>query len=639
MNENDFTEAITTNLPEQPRTTSWGPQVRRRRRRQRATTGALALVAVAALAVPLALQLGGRGVTVQATPSPTSSPTTQATDEPVNPIPALLNPEGSGCRTSQGEPEERTALTGGKLEPGVSKIWLCGRDEVGPDRLPLLTRIGPFEPLTEGVETAVARFNEFEWLDGAAIGCHSDGRAFDVVFEYADGDKRVVSGYDSLGSPGCSHFASADGVGGDAPAYLAELEKLWKAQRETTPGITDDFAVCPGHDSLFTVDEAKLTRGYACVAGGSFSQRRIHDDLAATIIDGVAAAQPWGIQPLISSDKRIVLLTTHGEPLVLYVGGRELVWYNPALHRLPLTGAMAERVEELFGGTTRGPADPAPVSPEPAPTATGATQAPPVATLSPEPSPITPQDVSCDNLDSLQDAGLYQGSLPEGAVSALMCVVPVDGLDTRTPPTEPLVTKVDRVVTDFNALTEPAGTTCPADAGPDYAVVLTYGDNAVRVIRVQTAGCRSVSAGGLERAGADNFLEGLRGYWGGQRAMSGPMEVSQTFPDACDQGITPLMPFFSADVVAAAACIDGRPVGVHAEAVGAIVDAMAGAQVEHIESFSNRRLLLQTEFDDFQSAWFQDDESLVWEAPDGVGFLVARPTGQALTDLREAFGG
>lgn len=492
MNENDFTEAITANLPEKPSTTGWGPQVRRRRRRQRATTGAVALVAVAALAVPLALQLGGRGQTVQTTPSPT----TQAVDEPVRPIPALINPEGSGCRTSQGEPEQRTALTGGKLEPGVTKIWLCGRDEVGDDQLP---RIGPFEPLTEGVDKAVSQFNSFEWMAGAAIDCNSDGRAFDVVFEYADGAKRVVRGYDTRGGAGCSHFASADGVGGDAPSYLAALADLWAAQRQSAPPLTDDLAVCPGSDSLFSVDTSTLIRGYACRASEQWNQRPIPADLAKAIIDGVGAAKPLPQEPLAGGKERLVLVSAHGDPFVVYWQGREFAWNADGYTVWTPTAELAERINELFV-----------VSPSSSsPTATGATHTAPVATLSPAP---TPQDVSCDKLDSLRDAGLYEGRLPEGAVSAVLCAVPLEGMDAPTAPKEPLTTNVDRIVADFNALPD-VWQTCPADAGPEYVIVLTYGDHQVRVIRVETAGCRTVSSGGKSRGGGEDFLRKVKGYW------------------------------------------------------------------------------------------------------------------------------
>jgi len=319
-----------------------------------------------------------------------------------------------------------------------------------------LTFVGPREALTEGVDAAVSAFNDMTWLEGVAIDCGSNGEVYQLLFEYPDGTTQTLAG--NFSPDGCSHFDVGDGIVEGADDYLRTLQGLWETQRESQEPMLADVHVCPGFTSVFDVDAADLVRGSGCVVQRSDTAASttvatitdgLPDDLLTLIRDGfTTVSEPLDRYEPYSSDKQIVLLSTHGDPVTLYWGGWEGVtgfaWNNPERLVWYPDEDLHETIAAYFA-SVEAEADPA--------------HSESVSRLgSGEPS--GPVSQVCDDVQSGRlptDELAASATLPEEADRVWLCGDLERGFGGLGP-LEPLVADPDRVIREINTLPPPTPT-------------------------------------------------------------------------------------------------------------------------------------------------------------------------------------
>lgn len=131
--------------------------------------------------------------------------------------------------------------------------------------------------------------------------------------------------------------------------------------------------------------------------------------------------------------------------------------------------------------------------------------------------PSTRAMIDCAALPASATSGR---ALPDGAVAAALCPAETDHDSSPQVGTEELVTGVDELVGQFNALPRaPRSRACTAMGGISYRMVFRYSDGGLVVIPGSLGDCRDV--GGRE-GGAEALLTGFTMRLGAQRTTQAP---------------------------------------------------------------------------------------------------------------------
>ncbi|MEO7588416.1 MAG: hypothetical protein ABIS84_10375 [Arachnia sp.] len=514
MNGHELSDAFQRILPEQPSPGGWAGRARRRSQQHRRMVGAAAVAVVAAFAIPLGLHLG-TGTQVMTTPAPTATPQPELEGTPTR------------CQEAADKNFEKTDPVDGKLPEGATKLWLCGEAYA---RLPYggqLAFIGPQEALTVGVDAAVSAFNDLTWQEGMAIDCASSGEVYHLLVEYPDGPTRTLEG--NFAPDGCQHFEMSGGIVEGADGYLATLQGLWEAQRESADPVQLDVTMCPGYTSLFSVDRADLGNGHGCVVQrpDSNSMTATTDNLPADLFALVRDKVSSGGEPLsrfgaFSSDEQIILLSPHNDPVTLSWGtwgkAAGLTWNNPERRVWYPDAAQAKRLDDYFAQLRQ------------------ISDAEPEPTLGPEDTGGLTSKVCADIQDgTLTPDELPAGDrLPIGAERVWLCGDLNDPFGGQLGLREPLVTNPDRVVDAINQLqpmTSGGSGACTLVGGLTYHLAIDYPDGRRRVISAETVNCRWVGGWG-GRVGGDALLEAITPMWTQQRATHPSSDLGE--PRLCD---------------------------------------------------------------------------------------------------------
>lgn len=288
MTDEQLSNIFKRDLPEHGQG-PWADDARRRHSRRRAAIGGVSGLAVVAIATPIALMLGGNGgsaVPVPAGPESTSP-------QPL--APASRDAACSGAAESAVEELPQTA----------ARLWLC--DEPGGGLG--LSRQGPEEPLTQGVDEALAAFHGLEKLPPDIACTEEYTMSYVVVAEGADGTYTPVMG----GLHGCRQIGDRAGAG----EYLDTLAGLWNQQRagQTPPADgVDTGQLCASPYSILPAAVDDVTHGALCTMPEGTSPvgveipadtvRLIREDIAENVADGVPGewepvanlvlGNPWG---------------------------------------------------------------------------------------------------------------------------------------------------------------------------------------------------------------------------------------------------------------------------------------------------------------------------------------------------------
>lgn len=346
MTDDQFARIFKRNTPE-PTDGDWAADARHRHRRRQVGTVAVAAVAgVAVIGAPLAINvLQDNGpqyatpATSSAAPAPTASP---SSGDPTGPSVSPATTAADICPAAQD-------YVGTDLPEGAVQLWLCGEDvEMGG-------RAGPPEPLTTGVDEAIATYNALEFRDPDQACTMEYTLAYTVIAEYPDGTRKAVQGE----LHGCRNVG--DRAGGDQ--FFETLQDLWEGQRESTPApeleLTADEA-CNAPGTIMPTRPTGSVAGYLCqgtdpgaATGVELSDELLDQLLADLETRGVAGSVPFFELP---PEPHLTLLNAYGEPFVLtrhtnglYQAG-ELVW-RPSPE-------LAAELEALSPSGNPSPSDP-----------------------------------------------------------------------------------------------------------------------------------------------------------------------------------------------------------------------------------------------------------------------------------------
>lgn len=257
MSDEQLSEIFKRDLPEDEQG-QWADDARRRHRRRRGAIGGLAGGLALAVVAPFALNLGGGD-------GGTAVPVTVSTE------PTLHQPPGGRDAACSGAAEAAVA----QLPDSAERLWLCDEPgEVG------FSRTGPQEPLTQGVDEALAAFHALEPADPNAACTMEYGMAYVVVAEGADGTLTPVSG----GLHGCRMVGERSG----ADEFLATLGELWAAQRAAQEAPAVEFSVdqmCSTMGSILPVAIDDATQGALCAPDDYSGQPREGALLSADLVE------------------------------------------------------------------------------------------------------------------------------------------------------------------------------------------------------------------------------------------------------------------------------------------------------------------------------------------------------------------
>lgn len=337
MSEHELSEIFKRDLPQQS-DASWADDARRRHGRRRAGIGGVAVVAALAVVSPFALQLLNNDAQT-AQPAPTGTPPTDA--------------QTGGDRASACAGAAESA--GAELPETAVRLWLCDEPgEIG------FSRQGPQEPLTQGVDAALAAFRELDKADPAMACTMEYVLTYLVVAEAADGTLTPVAGE----LHGCRTIGER--VGGDG--YLETLGELWAAQRAAEPAPDTEFTVeelCGGSASILPATLESSTQGALCATAdpgaGSVDGALMSPDLVTRLRDAVEADAVNGTVGEWEMTARVVLQNPWGDSLTMtrYPSGAfqfgDRVW-RPK-------GELATALDDLFVQTGIPSVDPVPVEP------------------------------------------------------------------------------------------------------------------------------------------------------------------------------------------------------------------------------------------------------------------------------------
>lgn len=352
MTENDISHILRDAIPEDPGTAGWGERVRRTHRRRQVAGGVAVAVGLVAIGVPIALQTGLTTTpVVLATPSPSTT----------NPVDGALNLplQSDACHDSVGIVTE---LPDGILPAGATRMWLCDGQQAAD-----VPRFGPAEPLTKGVDRAVAAFNALKAVDEDATA--SDDCVFDESFEqvftlvvdYSDGNRKILSGT----THGCADMGDGENLWAGGDQFFDELVSLWRGQRQSESyTVTSIDVPCPASESFMTASVGDAVGGTLCGYDSSSDHPReavmavqLPDDLVARMTaemqtQSVPAPAHDAAVPL----RTLVLQNAFADPITVSLqtngswawdeGGNPVSW-------TPRTGLAAELESYTIGMRTQ----------------------------------------------------------------------------------------------------------------------------------------------------------------------------------------------------------------------------------------------------------------------------------------------
>lgn len=576
MSDPDISNSMRRIVPEDLSTTGLVDGARRKRRQRTGMVSAVAALAVVALAIPVALNLPQNGpIVAQPATTPTAPQTgEEQTVEPAGswPLPgpvACYNEDGSAISWTQYgyEPAE-------PAPPGAVKAWFCGdyAPETGGGF------VGPLEPLTSGLDAIIEGVQAAETIDLTRTTCKADYRlSFNVVFEYADGSRRVIGG-DRHGC-GTTYDGGITRVG--VEGFYDALYTGWEEQRATDTGDWVVPNICPGPFPLMETHARDAVQGSVCGEGsdGSFSGTYLSDELVAEITDAITTMEEGGDEetapPVSDMPEQRVWLTlsnkfTDSETFVrhedgiyrAYDGqGMDWFWQPPE--------DLARKLDEALAtaGTTNVPPVGPRASSEPGGTYTPFDHDQPIDE---GPQQFVPEGCQDAWSGVMGSTDLPDGGIPDGAERVWLCASGEFQSEAPVPPVEPLDDPdfVSQAAAAFNDLALlPADQACTMELGPSYLVVHEYADGTRYAVEMQDFGCMSVTGGSVVKADSMLYKEKLLELWSLQRENTGS---SQTRPaPLCPLTVSMFILNLEDGFTAGAACVgagemaDGNVVATH----------------------------------------------------------------------------
>lgn len=174
----------------------------------------------------------------------------------------------------------------------------------------------------------------------------------------------------------------------------------------------------------------------------------------------------------------------------------------------------------------------------------------------PAPHPDLPLPVACVDGHELVLPVDGAGVEP-GAVRAWLCEEPWS-YGSRSP-LEPLVTDVDRIVEQWNALPDYNDVQCDTgERPPVVVVVLEYADGSKRPIKMDPMGCDPAVDGAQRKGDGDQFTETLKDMWDAQRDAHADLRLPAPSNLTCPIDGQNLLVPNTRDAVTAFACSDQR---------------------------------------------------------------------------------
>ena len=263
MSDEQLSQIFKRDLPNQG-DGRWADDARRRHGRRRAGIGGVAVVAALAVVSPFALN--------------------QFDNSDDTAVPAPLGTEPA--TSSPLAPADREAACAGAAENAVDelpetaeRLWLC--DEPGGIGA---GRKGPQEPLTVGVDEALAAFHALEAADPNQACTMEYTLTYVVVAEAADGTMTPVSG----GLHGCRTVGNRSGADG----YLATLGDLWAAQRAAVTPPAERLGaerLCAVPTSILPTSIDGATQAAICAPGGYEDAPANGVDVPAELLEQIRA--------------------------------------------------------------------------------------------------------------------------------------------------------------------------------------------------------------------------------------------------------------------------------------------------------------------------------------------------------------
>lgn len=561
MTEEQLSRLFKRGTPD-PTGGEWGDDARRRHaRRQARTVAVAAAAAVAVIATPLAANLLQDRQPQYATPATQSASASPSVDGEAE-LPDATAAEV--CATA-------AQSAGDELSEGAVRLWLCGED------VSMGGRPGPSEPLTVGIDEAVAAYNALEKADPNQACTAEYTLAYTVVAEYP-ADRKAVTGM--------LHGCRTVGDRQDGPGYFQTLQDLWAAQRLAAPSPTPtvDAAVCGAPDSIMTVAIGDAVAAYLCQSRGPGAADGIElsaelmeaarGDLEANAVDGTIPTVE------IPPGPHLVFVNAHGEPLHVdrYPGGL-YQWGTRVWRPNP---EVAGRLASL-GGLPEGPAPEAP-----------------------------PAEWN----DTCQDPEAIRADAPP-ATAEYLTLCP-----TREGVAEPLDAISDpalvaRAIEALTAAPTDDGCALP-DPGPVH-VVLGSGTDAVSVLTESPCRLQPILELFTERRAAEEMTM----FRGGPVCSAG----RSLFPVTPGEG----------EWQSGAVCLDGvGEITLPQELANRVARAAADATAdEGAGAPAERRIVLVDADGEPLTLARGDDGSFTWAGPDGVQRW--RPTGELAAELDRYF--
>lgn len=301
MSDEQLSQIFKRDLPRQD-DGAWAEDARRRHGRRRAAIGGVSVVAALALVVPFALQLVDREADV-AVPAPIGTEPSEA------PTAETQDPGAAGSRAAACSGAAENA--GDELPETAERLWLCDEGgEIG------FGRKGPQEPLTQGVDAALAAFHGLDVAPADQACTMEYGLTYVVVAEAADGTLTPISG----GLHGCRTVGNRSGADG----YLATLGELWAEQRASEPVPAERIAaqeLCATQGSILPATVDGATQAAICEPQG-FDGEAVNavevpgdvlQQVQAAIADGTVSGTLGEWEPTA----RLVLADPWGEMVAL----------------------------------------------------------------------------------------------------------------------------------------------------------------------------------------------------------------------------------------------------------------------------------------------------------------------------------
>lgn len=578
MSDDQLSEIFKRGVP-RPSEGAWADDARRRAGRRRVAVGGAAVLAAAALVVPFALQMGDDGGDT-AVPAPLTESSEVAEGA-----------QGSRVAACEGAVESAVDELPGEAE----RLWLC--DEPGDIGF---ARTGPQEPLTQGVDQALAAFHGLPEADPNQACTMEYGLTYVVVAESADGTMTPVTG----GLHGCRTVGNRSG----ADEFLDELAGLWAEQRAAAPAPEQALSadeLCAAAGSILPTSIQDAAQGALCgvnldpqaaVEGEALPQNlleRVRDGFDNNAVEGtlgewepvarMVLANPWGDSVGLSRF-----------PSGAYSTGNQ-IWR-------PDDGLAAE-LDALLS-----PAEPT--------------------------QPSTREPVDCSHISDAVATG--PARIDAAVDSVQICVESPEGGPRWTGPASGLYEPVfvARAVDSFNALPV-LEAECLSEPRADVFVAFTNAGKTVAAFQLTTCGPQ---AGGVTKDGP-GFLDELYEL---TREQAGPQGAGMHFgaQEFCPQ-LDSLVPFdpTTADLAQAVACVGPEaelPVDLPPELVALLDDDLSavaqpdgwqpeGGTLVLANSYGEPMTLVRGADGSF--GWGTADSSQVWE-----------PSGELREQLDRIFG-